>query len=141
FAVIVENLDFIAAAQADAAVRVLDNAELDVRGEVPELLVGNDVGGRRRVLQNAVLHAPLHLGVGHERVPAAEVFAVEKLDGLGFLPRAIVLLVGKLGSADAGELDGLAGLAFADHRAFELAANEFRAINELGAGPRGDYPL
>src|SRR6185312_4367542 len=43
---IFEDLDLVPAAEADPAIGVRDDPELHVKLEIPELLLGNDVGGR-----------------------------------------------------------------------------------------------
>src|SRR5262249_30515338 len=76
-AVVVQDLDLIPPAQPDPAVGALHNPKLDVRVEIPEGLVGDDVRRWRRVLEHTVGYTPLHLRAGHERMPALEILTVK----------------------------------------------------------------
>ena len=132
-AVVVEDLDLVAAAQADAAIGILDDPEIHVQFEIPELLLGDDVGGGRGVAQNAVLDGPLHFGIGHERLPSGDIFTVEERDGGAFFPGAVVA-IGDLGSANAGPFQGRRARSFGFERAFQLAAHQARVIDVLSGG-------
>src|SRR5947209_4565876 len=48
-AVVVQNLDLVTAAESDSAIRMLDDSKIDMRLEIPEFLVGDNVSGGRGV--------------------------------------------------------------------------------------------
>src|SRR5262249_20592924 len=136
-AVVVEDLNLVAAAQADPAVRMFDNPEIDVQFEVPELLLGDKVGRGRRVAEHAVLDCPLHFDVGVQPLPSGSVLAIKKIDRSSFLPRAVVA-VGDLWRADAGPFESRPGLPLVLKKAVQLAPGKAGAIDHLpGRGPAG----
>lgn len=61
-AVVLEDLHFVAAAQADAAVAVGPDAEFGIEFKVPELAVRDEVVGFRGVDEDAVFHLPAERG-------------------------------------------------------------------------------
>jgi hypothetical protein len=75
----VVDLELVAAAQVDAAVRLLGHAELEVQLEVVEFLDGHEVGAAVRILQGAVDRAPL-IFTSSYRLPPVERLAVEERD-------------------------------------------------------------
>ena len=93
FAAFGADLDFVAAAEVDAAVAVVGAVDFDVEFEVLELFDGFDVGGGGSAFavdhgivvdEFAVAGDPFVLGDVGDGFPASEVFAVE--DGAGFGP-------------------------------------------------------
>src|SRR5579871_5683661 len=124
---IVKDLDFVAAAQADAAVGVLAQFAFDVNFEVPELLVGDQVVGARCIGERAVFDRPPEGLAWDHGVPAREILAVEEGDGLAFLPGAVVVFV-DLGCAHSGELEGGGAVV---HLALDLVAAHLDGVLEV----------
>ncbi len=118
FAAFGADLDFVAAAEVDAAVAVVGAVDFNVEFEVLELFDGFDVGGGGATFavdhgiivdEFAVAGDPFVVGDVGDGFPAGEVFAVE--DGAGFGPGLGHGAV-KLGGADGGEGGAVFGAAF-----------------------------
>src|ERR1035437_7048623 len=128
---LVLHLDFVAAAQIDAAIAVIGAVEFDVQFEIVELARGFQVGALGFVDQLAVLHRPV---IGQSRVggfPSGEILAVEDWLGGGPRLRRIAL---EQRRAHAGEIPEHAGAALFD-------AGEFAAFEVEIPGDGGVVPL
>ena len=75
-------LDFIATAQINSAIRVLPDIELNVQLEILELGVIDKLGAMSGADQRSIFNPPWRGCVGFVLSPAAEIFAIEQLDGL-----------------------------------------------------------
>ena len=72
------NLDFVAAAQIEAAVGVVRTTDFEVNLKVSELAGGHQIRAMVLVDQQAVFHNPLTLARVAHRFPAREVLAIEE---------------------------------------------------------------
>ena len=133
FAALGADLDFVAAAEVNAAVAVVRAVDFDVEFEVLELFEGFDVGGGGAAFavdhwiivdEFAVAGDPFVVGDVGDGFPAGKVFAVE--DGAGFGPGLGHGAV-ELGGADGGEGGAVFGAAF------------FEAGEGVGGGG-GEFP-
>ena len=80
--VVTEDLNFMASAEIEAAIRFVGDHVFEFDGEVPKLLVCNEIvsvkvliGG---VLENTVLDGPTIAAIGVAEMPAGGVFAVKE---------------------------------------------------------------
>src|SRR5206468_420474 len=81
-AVIVLNLDFVAAAQIDAAIAAAWVTELGVQLEIGKVTVGDQIIAGRRIYEHSVPDFPAVFRARGTRFPAGLILAVEKLDRL-----------------------------------------------------------
>ena len=132
FAVILQNLNLVAPAQPDSAVGVRDDPEIHVQFEIPEGALADQIGGGRRIAQNALLIAPLHVRRGIERLPTGQVLAIEQLHRSAALPGGIILLRDDRG-AHAGPFYGLSGAGRIED-AFQFPVDHFGVIQRRRAG-------
>jgi hypothetical protein len=80
--VIAEDLDFVASAEIEAAVGFVWDHVVEFDGEVPKLLVCDEVVSVQLfvgcIFQNAVLNGPTIAAVGMAEAPTGGVFAIEE---------------------------------------------------------------
>src|SRR6266568_781462 len=80
--VIAQDLNFMAAAEVKAAVRSIRHHEFVAHGEVPELLVGHEIGAMfalvHRVLEHSLFDRPAIMTFWTAEFPAGHVLPVEE---------------------------------------------------------------